>query len=297
MMSTAKSNIYRVETDGFYGELLRPTEDKYPGKALICFSGSDGGIELARMLAGVFQARGLTTLALAYVKEAGLPDCFSAVPVDYLEAAAKRLHDMGYEKVGLWGISKGAELALTAGSLLPGLVNAVIAVAPMNTVCQGFAKGKGIEFLPGSCWSFHGQELPYTPYGVEKFPLGQVLRASIRRREMSMYELYLPLVQNPSPDAVIKVENITGPILLISSRMGTMWPSELAAEAIIRRLEEHDFPYEYRHLSYEHGSHLFVPMEMPSAKFFKGERGKNKEPGRKDRMDSLEKTLEFVSWW
>ena len=52
---------------------------------------------------------------------------------------------MRYEKVGLWGISKGAELALTAGSLLPKLVNAVIAVAPMNTVCQGFVKEKGVS--------------------------------------------------------------------------------------------------------------------------------------------------------
>ena len=42
---------------------------------------------------------------------------------------------------------------------------------------------------------------------------------------------------------------------------------------------------------------LFVPMELPSAKFFKGDRGKNKENGRKARMDSLVKTLEFVSKW
>lgn len=69
------------------------------------------------MLADVFQSQGLTTLALAYVMEKGLPKQFSKVPIDSLEAAAKRLHDMGYEKVGLWGISKGAELALTAGSL------------------------------------------------------------------------------------------------------------------------------------------------------------------------------------
>lgn len=61
--------------------------------------------------------QGLTTLALAYVMEEGLPKQFSKVPIDSLEAAAKRLHDMGYEKVGLWGISKGAELALTVGSL------------------------------------------------------------------------------------------------------------------------------------------------------------------------------------
>lgn len=103
-----KQNIYRVKTDGFHGELFIPKEDKYPGKALICFSGSDGKFELTRMLAGVFQSHGLTTLAFAYVKEVGLPQKFSHIPIDLLEAAAKRLHDMGYEKVGLWGISKGA---------------------------------------------------------------------------------------------------------------------------------------------------------------------------------------------
>lgn len=81
-MAQAGNHAYRVKPDGFYGELFLPAEDSYPGKALICFGGSDGGIELSRMLAGVFQAHGLTTLAL------------------------------------------------TAGSLLPNLVNAVIAVAP-----------------------------------------------------------------------------------------------------------------------------------------------------------------------
>ena len=296
-MANAENQTYRVETDGFFGELFRPAEDKYPGKALICFSGSDGGIALTRILAGVFQSRGLTTLALAYVKEEGLPQQFLRVPIDCLEAAAKRLHDMGFEKVGLWGISKGAELALTAGSLLPGLVNAVVAVAPMSTVCQGFVKDKGISILPGSCWSFHGEELPYSAYGMEKFPMGSVLWKSLKLREVTMYDLYLPLVQHPNPDAVIRVENTTGPILLISSKLDTMWPSELAAEQIMARLKEHNFPYEFRHLSYDHGSHLFVPMELSMAKFFRGERGKNKELARKDRMDSLDKTLEFVSRW
>lgn len=102
-MAQAGNHTYRVKPDGFYGELFLPAEDSYPGKALICFGGSDGGIELSRMLAGVFQAHGLTTLALAQVMEEGLPGRFSRVPLDYLEAA---------------------------GSLLPNLVNAVIAVAP-----------------------------------------------------------------------------------------------------------------------------------------------------------------------
>lgn len=291
------NETFRMKTDGFHAELFRPQRDEYPGKALICFGGSDGNFELARALAAVFQERGLTTLALGYVMEEGLPTQFYRVPIDPLEAAVKRLHKMGYEKVGLWGISKGAELALLTGSLLPGAVNAVVAVAPMSIACQGFAKERGITVMPGSSWSFHGEEVPYQSFGIEKFPFGQVLRRSLKAREVTMYDLYLPMVERPNPAAIIRVENVTGPILLISSKLDTMWPSEPAAEAIMKRLREHDFPYPYRHLSYDYGSHLFVPMELPAAKFFRGDRGKNREPGRKARMDSLTKTLEFVSQW
>ena len=112
-----------------------------------------------------------------------------------------------------------------------------------------------------------------------------------------MYDLYEPAIQHPNPDAIIQVKKITGPILLISSKMDNMWPSKLAAKKIMKRLDEQKFPYLYQHLSYDYGSHLFVPMQLKSTKFFKGDRGKNKENGRKARMDSLVKTLEFVSKW
>lgn len=297
MAESASNAIFRIKTDGFHGELFCPEQDQYPGKALICFSGSDGKFEWSRMLAQVFREHGLTVLALAYVMEEGLPDRFYHVPIDPLEAAAKRLHDMGYEKVGLWGISKGAELALTAGSLLPGLVNAVVAVAPMNTVCQGFSKKKGITVMPGSTWTFCGAEVPYSNFGIDRFPLEQVLRKSIQARELTMYDLYIPLVKNPNPDAVIQVEKITGPVLLISSKMDTMWPSEAAAEQVMKRLQQSDFPYFFQHLRYDYGGHLFVPMELRLAKFFRGDRGKYRELSRKARMDSLTKTLEFVMRW
>lgn len=93
-MANKENNTYRVDTDGFFGELFVPSDDKYPGKALICFSGSDGGIELAKALAEVFISSGLTTLALAYVLEEGLPKQFSCVPIDFLEKAAKKLKNI-----------------------------------------------------------------------------------------------------------------------------------------------------------------------------------------------------------
>ena len=297
LLTNKPEQEFNLRQDGFVGSLYVPERDEYPGKALICFSGSDGKYELTRKMATVFRSHGLTTLALAYVMEEGLPDQFYHVPIDMLEAAAKRLHDMGYEKVGLWGISKGAELALTAASLLPGLVGAVVAVAPISTVCQGFSKKKGIRILPGSSWSFHGEELPYTSFGLEKFPFGQVLRKSLASRELTMYDLYLPVVQKPNPEAVIQVEKITGPILLISSKMDTMWTSELATKQIMDRLRQRHFPYPYRHLSYDHGGHMFIPMDHWMVHIFKGDRGRNREQGHRDRMDSLAKILEFVSEW
>ena len=144
---------------------------------------------------------------------------------------------------------------------------------------------------------FHGQEVPYTPFGYEKLPYGSILWKSLKAREVTMFDLYLPMVRHPAPGAEIKVENITGPILLISSKLDTMWPSEPAAERIMARLRENGFVYPCQHLSYDCGSHLFVPMELKAARVFRGDRGKNKEPGRKARMDSLSKTLEFVSQW
>ena len=57
-------------------------------------------------------------------------------------------------------ISKGLELTLIAGRLLPGGVNAVIVVGPMNTVYQRCANGKGVSFVAESSWSFYGKKLP-----------------------------------------------------------------------------------------------------------------------------------------
>ena len=57
-MSSAENNTYRVETDGFFDESFIPMEDKYLGKVLICFSGSDGKIEMSKMLERIFYLRG-----------------------------------------------------------------------------------------------------------------------------------------------------------------------------------------------------------------------------------------------
>jgi len=53
--------------------------------------------------------------------------------------------------------------------------------------------------------------------------------------------------------ATIEVENINGPILLISAAQDEIWPSEKMSDAIVERLREKGFSYPYQNLSYETG--------------------------------------------
>lgn len=131
-----------VEKDGFHGVLYRPETDVFSGKALIAFGGSDGRFPLTCMLAEIFQRAGLTTLALAYWNAPGLPEAIAALPVESVERAALWLRGQGYENLSLRGTSKGGELALLAGSLLPELISCVVAVCPWTWYVRALMHGK-----------------------------------------------------------------------------------------------------------------------------------------------------------
>jgi len=49
------------------------------------------------------------------------------------------------------------------------------------------------------------------------------------------------------------VEKINGPLLLISGKADTMWPSTPMCEQIISRLSANSFPFPYRHEALECG--------------------------------------------
>ena len=152
---------FTLEKDGFIGALYKPTRNEYPGKAVIMFGGSDGIYNLTKLVAEQYVKRGMTVLALAYWNEPGLPDGFEKVPVESVEKAVLWLRGQGFEKVGLWGISMGAELALLAGSLIRSLISCVTAVCPTNICSQGFVKKRGIQQLECSAFSWRGEELPW----------------------------------------------------------------------------------------------------------------------------------------
>jgi len=75
---------------------------------------------------------------------------------------------------------------------------------------------------------------------------------------MEFLPLYKASFQNEGAveKAFIEVENINGPLLLISSGDDQVWPSKKMYEMIIERLNSHNFKFKVKHLSYECAGHL-----------------------------------------
>lgn len=287
---------FTVDKDGFFGTLYEPEINFYPGKVLIVFGGSEGRFSLTCMLAEKFCDSGITALAYAYINEEGLPYEFREVPIDTLETAVKRMKKDGYRNVGLWGISMGAELALLAGALMPDLVSCVVAVSPISIATQGFGENRGIYINQCSAFGWRGKGLYYTPSKFKKYPMGIFIKKLLINHDIYMKEMYQPLIGSPDEKTVIPVEKINGPILFISGKQDTMWPSSQSAEYMMGRLKEKQFKYPYKHLSYEYGSHLMIPVQLKICGFFKAER-KHKEECAAAKDDSFCKTLEFLKNW
>ena len=272
-----------VQTEGFEGIL-------YPGngrkdKVLIVMSGSNGGMGLTQQEARFYHENGFPALALALFRTRQTPKDLSHVPVEYVENAINWLKKQGYERIGIDGTSKGSEMALLSASLLPEL-SCVIARVPSHFVSEGLS-GKGKSKAPSgtSCWSYQGKDLPYAPYRSRSFNIMKMLL-----KEKELHIITFNRDKDVKPEAVIPIEKIKAPVLLLSSRHDEVWPSFESAVLMDRKLTEAGFPYAHRHIVCEHMSHAMLtrlPWIFKMA--FKSERRHPKEC-RKERED-LKKTL------
>ncbi len=286
---------FTMERDGFYGEYYRAKDNAFPDKCMIAFGGSVGKFLLSQMMAWEFAAAGMDVLILAYHGEPGLPKLLKDQPVDVIEKAAMWLKARGYEKIGLWGVSMGGCLALLAGSLLPELISCVVASAPMEMVPQ--AEDNKCP-LPGSAFSFHGRSLPYVRY----IPDGKAwkkafLKETLRHKEPCTIDLLRTAYEkNDEPEAVIKIWNIRGPILVLGSEMDSMCPDVETIRRYGAQLKEHAFPYRFESRIYPHLGHFILPVRPYSSALFLSERKYKKECAA-ERKQSWEDTLAFLRAW
>jgi len=205
--------------------------------AIIALGGSEGGSRTVGAAAALLASHGFAVLALPYYSPpgwgtngptapevAGLPTAFADIPADRLEAARQWLAqqpEVDASRVALYGVSKGAELALVAASRLA-WPKAVVAIVPSDVVWEGWGQGVAPGQRPSFTWQ--GQPLPFVPYvdfGKEfmGFQTGQPV---IIRRPQDKGRAAHP---QRVAAARIAVENYAGPLMVAGSHGDQVWDS------------------------------------------------------------------------
>ncbi|MEL6427943.1 MAG: acyl-CoA thioesterase/bile acid-CoA:amino acid N-acyltransferase family protein [Planctomycetota bacterium] len=228
--------------------LLPPAEE--PAPVVVVLGGSEGGDSTARGVAPKLASRGFAVLGLPYYspdrwgRERQFPDlprAFHDIPVDRLERVRDLLaarEDVRGDRVALYGVSKGAELALLAASRIEGFA-AVVAIVPSDVVWEGW--GPGTE--EGACSSFawRGEALPFVPYvgmsaEIAKYRTGETVR--IRTPHDAGRAAH--------PDRVaparIDVESIDEPVFLLGGGADDTWDSGGMAKSVAAARTASDLP-------------------------------------------------------
>lgn len=275
---------------GFHG-IFYPTSTK--DKAMIIISGSDGGIKWAQNIAEIFSSKEITSLAVAYWGIEGTPKKLSLVPIETIQSAVYWLYEQGYKKIGIYGVSKGAELALISASYIP-QIEFVIAVSPSCCIFEGIAKPK---YSGTSSWTWKGKPLPYVSFkNISVNPMKNL----ITNHEFGFVNQYLKVLKTEkNEENTIKVEDINGPILLLSAKEDAQWPSAKMGNMICDRLKEKGFQFPFHHEIFYPASHVLNPVETKKGRkllrlAYKMERKHQKECDTA-RQRALQMSLDWIA--
>jgi dienelactone hydrolase len=241
-----------VRENGLVGTLFLPsTKSKTP--VVIVLGGSDGGLLEGR--AAILASHGYAAFALAYFGAESLPSNLTEIPLEYFEKAIvwlQKQDEVDADKLGVMGASRGGELALLLGATFPE-IKAVVAFAPSGLVWEGISTWETSQ----SAWSYQGVPLSFIPLVITPEFQEYVNEQTAYGKPIAYTQLFLLNMEDKSivEEAIIPVENINGPILLISGSDDQTWPSGLFSEMIMERLDQNSHSFPNEHLSYHGAGH------------------------------------------
>jgi hypothetical protein len=276
-----------VNERGLVADLYVPANLKgAKAPAIIVLGGSEGGLGTgAAQDAQLIASHGYIVLQLAYFDAPGLPKELGLIPLEYFKTAIDWLRaqpGVDPQRLGIEGTSIGGEVALIVASHYFE-IKAVAAAVPSSVVWPGISR---THTAPPSTFTLEGKPLPYLPYGWSG-------------PATSIYDLYakgLPAL-GEHPDAIIAVERINGPIILVCGEKDMIWPSCLMTEQIVRRLKAHGFKHSVKSLKYAEAGHAaFGPPASPgSDKIQKlAALGGTGEGNQSARLDDWPKVMAFM---
>jgi len=217
--------------------------------AVLMLGGSNGGYPYDKAAQDLADS-GYPVFALAYFKgytkqPAGVPDYLADIPLEYFFRAIdwmKKRPEVNPDKIVLMGESRGGELVLLLASLRPDVAG-VIAYSPSNVAWAGLKPPYDM-----SAWTLRGKPVPFV--------------INYTFTPQTMLKSFQDAIAKAPPErlasAAIPVENIHGPVLLISSKADNLWPSSQMADAVEARLKAHAFRYPVENVQYADASHLLM---------------------------------------
>jgi len=258
-----------VRNEGLVGTLFLPADrpDGRAHPAVLVLNGSGGGINEPR--AALYASHGYAALALAYFKAPGLSDYISNTRLEYFEAALAWMQRTLQPRQGfiaVSGQSRGGELALLLGALFPQQVSAVIGYVPgavVHSAQNACDPAIGPDSRDGPAWIFRGQPLPHLWQDNRTASWAPWDEGPPPRRHANAL-----LTALQDADAVerarIHVENIRGPVLLLTAGDDGSWPSSRYGRMVAERLARFEHPHAVQQLDFDGAGHSIVFPYVPT---------------------------------
>jgi dienelactone hydrolase len=220
-MADFTTRTLRLPSAPVHGTLFIPVAAETPAAVLLI--GGSGGSEPS-YVGQAFAGEGIAALSVAYFARPGLPRQLRGIRLEYFFSALEILQDKlpsPAPPIVVLGMSRGSEAAMLTAIHSPVPVRAVVATVPGNVVAGSHPPG-------GPAWLLNDQPLPYLDHSG-------------------------PDCDNA--DALIPVELVPGPALLVAAGKDQVWPSADMARALSQRLHEHGDPHGHTVLEYPEASH------------------------------------------
>ena len=241
----------------FIGTICAPSS---PGRhpAMLMLGGSEGGNSTMPQIAPLFAAHGYVAVTVAYFGLPGLPQYLVDVPVETigraLRAVASR-NDVNPTEIGIFGGSKGGELALLAASTYPA-IKAVVADVPSPVAFVGL----GANDSPSGCsWSYRGKALPCVPVSqAAEAAIGTEFQHGGPLVLRRLYDLSLDADPAQVRKSFFHLERIDGPVLCLAGADDRMWNSPRQCAMAMTYLKAHHHQYADRSIVYPDAGHLFL---------------------------------------
>ena len=208
---------------------------------IVAFGGGGGGNDWARDYMKAkrdsLNKMGYAVLAVGYFNFGNTPASLDRISLnaisDSILHVAKHPQING-DKIALIGGSRGGELALNLASRFNHF-KAVIALSTSNVSFPAITWSANT-----SSWTFNDEEVTYVPA-----PFKIILPAL----KGDLYTAHSMMLEDKGAvkNAEIKVEDINGPILIISGKNDEQWPATEMSNQLMARLKENNFRFHKEH--------------------------------------------------